>query len=78
MKDFSLLAGEMVLDDLQTLKCTISGLTTVTAASPSTHTPSSHSLDLETDNVLLYASAVSLSHKGEEMKVTTGDYALRA
>ncbi|XP_067344144.1 ankyrin repeat and fibronectin type-III domain-containing protein 1 isoform X1 [Channa argus] len=28
LKDFSLLAGEMVLDDLQTLKCTISGLTT--------------------------------------------------
>ncbi|XP_042252669.1 uncharacterized protein ankfn1 isoform X3 [Thunnus maccoyii] len=28
LKDFSLLAGEMVLDNLQTLKCTISGLTT--------------------------------------------------
>uniref|UniRef100_A0A3Q3M0Q0 Ankyrin repeat and fibronectin type III domain containing 1a n=1 Tax=Mastacembelus armatus TaxID=205130 RepID=A0A3Q3M0Q0_9TELE len=28
LKDFSLLAGEMVLDDLQTLKCTISSLTT--------------------------------------------------
>uniref|UniRef100_A0A3Q3JHZ2 Fibronectin type-III domain-containing protein n=1 Tax=Monopterus albus TaxID=43700 RepID=A0A3Q3JHZ2_MONAL len=28
LKDFSLLAGETVLDDLQTLKCTISGLTT--------------------------------------------------
>ncbi|XP_068160896.1 ankyrin repeat and fibronectin type-III domain-containing protein 1 [Antennarius striatus] len=28
LKDFSLLAGEMVLDNLQTLKCIISGLTT--------------------------------------------------
>ncbi|XP_030611194.1 ankyrin repeat and fibronectin type-III domain-containing protein 1 [Archocentrus centrarchus] len=28
LKDFSLLAGEMVLDNLQSLKCTISGLTT--------------------------------------------------
>lgn len=62
LKDFSLLAGEMVLDDLQTLKCTISGLTTVIAASPSTH-----SLDLGTDNVLLYDWAVSLYHKGEEI-----------
>lgn len=33
LKDFSLLAGEMVLDNLQSLKCTISGLTTVTRAS---------------------------------------------
>ena len=33
LKDFSLLAGEMVLDNLQTLKCIISSLTTVTAAS---------------------------------------------
>lgn len=29
LKDFSLLAGETVLDDLQTLRCAISGLTTV-------------------------------------------------
>ncbi|XP_076120935.1 ankyrin repeat and fibronectin type-III domain-containing protein 1 isoform X2 [Alosa pseudoharengus] len=28
LKDFSLLAGEMLLENLQTLKCTISGLTT--------------------------------------------------
>ncbi|XP_039991816.1 ankyrin repeat and fibronectin type-III domain-containing protein 1 [Xiphias gladius] len=28
LEDFSLLAGEMLLDNLQTLKCTISGLTT--------------------------------------------------
>lgn len=33
LKDFSLLAGEMVLDNLQSLKCTISSLTTVTRAS---------------------------------------------
>lgn len=33
LKDFSLLAGEVVLDNLQSLKCTISSLTTVTRAS---------------------------------------------
>lgn len=30
LKDFSLLAGDLVLDNLQNLKCTISNLTTVT------------------------------------------------
>ncbi|MEQ2275935.1 hypothetical protein XENORESO_011219, partial [Xenotaenia resolanae] len=35
LKDFSLLAGEMVLDNLQSLKCTISSLSTVTTASSS-------------------------------------------
>lgn len=32
LQDFSLLAGELLLDHLQSLKCTISGLSTVTAA----------------------------------------------
>lgn len=30
LQDFSLLAGDVLLDNVQSLKCTISGLTTVT------------------------------------------------
>ena len=63
MKDFSLLAGEMVLDNLQTLKCTISGLSTVRTASGSGSGSGSGSV--YTDNISPHAgdSAVTAPHE---------------
>lgn len=41
-KDFSPLAGEIILDNLQTLRCTITGLTTVRLLLTDVPSPASH------------------------------------